>query len=1037
MKKIYLALLAMAALAAASCTEKEELALSTGEKVTREFSTVLTKTSLHSDGKTVYWEEDDAISIFDGTDNNKFDIQDYDNGSPSASATFKGEVDGGATDFYAVYPYAAGNTLSGTTVTANVPSSQTLKAGTFTSGAAVAVAYTKGSSLAFHNATAILGITLESYMTDVESIEFSGNTDEYVAGPVSATLNSSGAVSSIAPGTGSKTVTLTGTFVAGETYYLSFIPQTFSNGVRVIVTFDDGKTAIATSSKKLVAEAGVNYPIANFTRVSLPVATFAEKNSFNYDSGAAQSLAPLSSANIASISVDSAPEGWDIAWDTDHFAVTPPTQAEIQAVPQTVAPEGTFEVILRSAAGHTRQVAIPVRLYGINSLADWDAFRTAYGPANDGIGKYTSGTSYSARGTAAADYMVSDEITLNADITPAAATNYYFHNIEHSFNGNGRTLTINVNGNEWPIGFCQQTYGNPVIHDLNLAGTVNWSYNATVSTAGVASAFAGKVAAGTLSFVDVNSSVNITWTSEGVYNTDSKHHAVGGLVGSSTGFTVKFTNCSNSGTIAVNCRALAIGGFIGWSSGANKTYFDGCSFSGNINATASSDKVTAYGANANLDYIGGFVGATDANASALIQIKGSTMSGKITVANGAKMVGGFVGKASCPLSIVDDDSSNHSIFSGTIDYTDAAGVVSTTAYGYVGGFIGSKTASSTTISNCVSTSSSEVKVTGGAQRVGGFIGGTDVAFNSFSNNTFGGKVTYASAGAVVAASIERVGGFVGHMGGAGSTFSSNHSAGVITVTQGAMSVGGFCGIDAGNDSYSGCDYSGTLDFTSYTTLPTDGEKANKCGRIGGFVGELSTNTVNFSNCNVTSSGVVTSKYDVSCSAGFLGQGGATASGNSSRGTANFTDCNFHGTLSHDWTTNTTGTGAHRSGGFVGDASRVVSLTSCSNDGTIILYDRGRGWIALGGIIGRTTNAVDGHTMSCTLSSCTYSGTMIVYAPNSTRATNLSGSTNIFGTLIGANAATTAGVLTIDGANYTTTAVNNNYGSTSVTFSVEP
>ena len=54
MKKIYILLCALAALAAASCTEKEELAPSfTGEKVTREFSTVLTKTTLHTDGKTI------------------------------------------------------------------------------------------------------------------------------------------------------------------------------------------------------------------------------------------------------------------------------------------------------------------------------------------------------------------------------------------------------------------------------------------------------------------------------------------------------------------------------------------------------------------------------------------------------------------------------------------------------------------------------------------------------------------------------------------------------------------------------------------------------------------------------------------------------------------------------------------------------------------------------------------------------------------------------------------------------------------------
>lgn len=1043
MKKIYILLCALAALAAASCTEKEELAPSfTGEKVTREFSTVLTKTTLHTDGAIVYWEDTDAISIFDGTSNNKFDIKDYT--SPSASATFSGEVDAGATSFYAVYPYAAGNALAGSTLTAEVPAAQTLKADSFQSGAAVAVAYTTGNSLAFYQATAILGITLDSDMDNVESIEFYGNNNEYVAGAVSIAMNTStGAITSVNPGTGSKKVTLTGSFSAGETYYLSFIPQTFTGGVTVLVNFDGDKTGIVTSSKSLTTEAGMSYPIANFTRITLPKATFAAKNSFHYDSGAAQNLAPESYANIASITVDSAPAGWDIAWDTDHFEVTPPTQNDIQATPQTVVPEGTFEVTLRSTAGHSRQVEIPVRLYGINNLADWNAFRTAYGPANSGIGAYSEGSSYSARGTAAADYMVSNEITLNADIAPASVTNYYFHNIEHSINGNNRTLTMTVTGSAWPIGFCQQTYGNPTIHDLNLAGSITWTHDngSYIEGNALAGGFTAQIAGGTLTFTNVNSSVNITWTSATAatpkMDKSQRHISVGGLVGTSNAKTITFNNCEVSGTISQNTRALGLAGFLGWNAGENKAYFNHCTFSGKLVNTVTSADKSAYTANSTLDMIGGFVGASDGKASALIQIKGSAMSGEITVADGARMLGGFIGKASCPVVIGDDDSGNHSTFSGKIDYTDNVGVVTSPAYGYVGGFIGNKTANTTSITNCVSTAASEVKISGGAPCVGGYIGKNDVAFTTFSGNIFGGKVNYASTGAVVSNAIERVGGFVGHMGGGGSTFLSCQSNGTITISQGAISVGGFCGTVGSNDTFSSCDFGGTLDFTTYSTLPSDDDKANRCGRIGGFVGEIQTNTVTFTNCNVTTEGKVISRKDVSNSGGFLGNGGGTNSGNTARGTAKFTNCNFHGTMSHDWEDGVTGYGAHRMGGFVGDASRVVSLSSCTNDGSIVLHDRGKGWTALGGVIGRTTNAATGHTMSFTLTSCSFSGTMTVYAPNSTRATSLSNTKNIFGTLIGTNAATAAGVLTIDGANYTSNSTNHNYAGTSVSFSVEP
>lgn len=1039
MKKIYILLCAMAAMAAVSCSEKEENAPSGIEKVTREFSTVLTKTTLQSNGSTVVWESTDAISVFDGVSNNKFDIVDYTDAS--ASAKFRGEVSGSATSFYAVYPYdAEGNSISGSTVGASVAANQTLREGSFQSGSVVSVAYTEDDNLAFHNATAILGITLDGEMDDVESIEFRGNNNESVAGAFSVALNNAGGITSVTPGDGAKSVVLTGTFEKSKTYYLSFIPQTFTKGITVLVNFAGDKTGVVTSDQSFTAAAGTSYPIANFKRVSLPKISLLDKYSFNYDSGSAQNLVPKSSANIASITVDSAPAGWEISWDTNCFTVTPPTKAEIQAEPQTVVPEGVFAVTLKSAVGHTRQVEIPVRLKGINSLADFNAFRTAYGPANSGIGAYSDGKSYSARGTAAADYMVDDEITLNADIALASVTNYYFHNIEHNINGNNRTLTINVKGSAWPIGFCQQTYGNPTIHDLNLAGTVAWTYKngSDIKNNAVASAFAAQVLGASLTFTNVNSSVNITWTSSAAATPkmDSQRHgSVGGLVGMCNGKTVTFNNCEVSGTFSQNTRTLALGGYIGWNAGASKSYFNDCVFSGKLTNTATGADRTAYTDNTNLDMIGGFVGASDGNASALIQIKGGVMSGEITVADGARMLGGFIGKASCPVVIGDDDSGNHSTFSGKIDYTDNIGVVTSPAYGYVGGFIGNKTANATSISNCVSTAASEVKISGGAPCVGGYIGKNDATLTTFSGNTFGGKVNYTSTGAVVSNAIERVGGFVGHMGGGGSTFSSCQSNGTITITQGAISVGGFCGTVASNDTFSSCDFGGTLDFTTYSTL-VSGDDKDKCGRIGGFVGEIQTNTVNFAYCNVTTEGKVISKKDVSNSGGFLGNGGVTNKGNTASGTANFTNCNFHGTMSHDWENAASGVGAHRMGGFVGDASRVVSLSSCSNDGTIVLHDRGKGWTALGGIIGRTTDAATGNTMSFTLTSCSFSGTMTVYAPNSTRATSLSNTKNIFGTLIGTNAATTDGVLTIDGANYTSTSTNNNYAGTSVSFLVE-
>ena len=644
MKKSYILLCALAALAAASCTEKEKLAPAfTGEKVTREFSTVLTKTTLHTDGATVYWEDTDAISIFDGTSNNKFDIKDYT--SPSYSATFSGEVDAGATSFYAVYPYAAGNALAGSTLTAEVPAAQTLKADSFQSGAAVAVAYTTGSSLAFHQATAILGITLDSDMDNVESIEFYGNNNEYVAGAVDVAMNTSnGAITSVTPGTGSKKVTLTGTFAAGETYYLSFIPQTFSNGVTVLVNFDGDKTGIVTSNNSLATVAGMSYPIANFTRISLPKISLLDKYSFNYDGGSDQNLVPESSANIASITVDSAPAGWEIAWNTNLFDVTPPTQAEIQENPQTVDPEGVFELTLRSAAGHTRQVEIPVRLYGINSLDDLKALQD-----NNVMDTPANATPYLVNAGGV------EELTLNTDLT--LVTNdlkskaIALHHNAYPINGNGRTVTYdNVTVAAWPAGFVQNLQNN--VHDINFAGSIK--NTAASANVGALAARGYNISGDEIVITNVMSDVDITWTAA------SSNTYIGGLVGwmyyneknatdplSSSNKSITFTNCTVTGDITLNGELTSSGGIIGQGEKYGRvstawTTLDGCTYSGTLTyrPDATQNKTTR---------IGGLVG----NSERQLKLKDCLVDGSIEVylenkifgkADHDRAIGGVVGR---------------------------------------------------------------------------------------------------------------------------------------------------------------------------------------------------------------------------------------------------------------------------------------------------------------------------------------------------------------------------------------------------------
>ena len=94
---------------------------------------------------------------------------------------------------------------------------------------------------------------------------------------------------------------------------------------------------------------------------------------------------------------------------------------------------------------------------------------------------------------------------------------------------------------------------------------------------------------------------------------------------------------------------------------------------------------------------------------------------------------------------------------------------------------------------------------------------------------------------------------------------------------------------------------------------------------------------------------------------------------------------------------------------------------------MILHENGKGFAAFGGLLGRTTAAVDGYTMAFNLDGCSFSGTVTVYNSSNSAAADR------YGTLIGNN--TGYEVTTIDG-NTESSNASVNYGTTSVTFATE-
>ncbi|MCI6318362.1 MAG: hypothetical protein MR784_01810, partial [Rikenellaceae bacterium] len=254
--KSYLAIIALGALVIASCQKENSADL---PKVD---SPVFTATlDADSDTKTVLngnkseWVSGDAIRVLNGTGGSAV----YTTADEGASATFKTTEGFTGTQFLALYPanesaiwkadyptYINGLQLSPI---------QTAKEGSYDSAAHLAYAYADGNSLLFKNMVALLKFTIAEGSNEVSSISVSvptpasGNTG-YLAGNMTYDTNSK--ICYNEGGSLSATVALTGTFVAGQTYYMAVLPGTYSefslsvNGITVNkksseVTFKSGK----------------------------------------------------------------------------------------------------------------------------------------------------------------------------------------------------------------------------------------------------------------------------------------------------------------------------------------------------------------------------------------------------------------------------------------------------------------------------------------------------------------------------------------------------------------------------------------------------------------------------------------------------------------------------------------------------------------------------------------------------------------------------------------------------------------------------
>lgn len=253
MKKIlsYIAFGAVAVVSASCSVNQMTPQVSSDTRVQMEFTagTVDTKTSIND--LEVLWSAGDAISVFDGTNNNRFDLT---GGEGTKSATFSGLAET-VSEYVALYPYSANASFAGNTITATLPAEQySTVGGSFDTMLNPAVAKSSDNTLTFRNIAGLIRINVTNVpeglgIREIQAKAATSLTGEY-------TVNTSGddfeAVASGDEVNGVRLVAKDGGELAEGAYNLVVLPGEYAN-FKVTIILTDGS---------YIAKGGENAPVA-------------------------------------------------------------------------------------------------------------------------------------------------------------------------------------------------------------------------------------------------------------------------------------------------------------------------------------------------------------------------------------------------------------------------------------------------------------------------------------------------------------------------------------------------------------------------------------------------------------------------------------------------------------------------------------------------------------------------------------------------------------------------------------------------------
>lgn len=252
--------LAAALTIAAACQKQENSGgndntpATSGEKTFQATLPSLTKVTLEN-GLALSWTKADKVSVFDGAGNKMFRAQ-----GSGASAELLGSA-AAADTYYAIFPYDASATLSGSIVQTKIATEQTASAG----GADIQVlsaAKSDGDNLAFSPVSAVLSFTLDEDAEGVNSVKIK-TAEGALSGTVSIDCGGKPVLSAGTTSSEIKVSAFEGTFKAGATYYVSAIPGKVG---KITLTYTVGNDEMEVSADATTLTAGGVYELPNLTR---------------------------------------------------------------------------------------------------------------------------------------------------------------------------------------------------------------------------------------------------------------------------------------------------------------------------------------------------------------------------------------------------------------------------------------------------------------------------------------------------------------------------------------------------------------------------------------------------------------------------------------------------------------------------------------------------------------------------------------------------------------------------------------------------